>query len=609
MEQTDLPSESDASLDLGQRPLVLEVAHSLGEQAWISRCDDDRLALAHAQRLGVPELIGRVLAGRGVALEDGEAFLRPNLKTQMPDPHGITDMEVGVSRLMHAIHDGDPIAIFGDYDVDGATSSALLHRFFRSIGVDVRVYIPDRMKEGYGPNIEAFSALKEDGIKVIVTVDCGAMAFEPLAYATENDLDVIVVDHHQTADELPRCTALINPNREDDVSDLGQLAAVGVTFFLVVALNRALRDNGYYEAKGIAPPDLMALLDLVALGTVCDVVPLTGVNRALVTQGLKVMGKRKNTGLRALGDAARMNDAPGTYHAGFLLGPRINAGGRVGRADLGTRLLSTTDEQEALGIAYELDRLNGERREIEVDVLNAAMDMALSPARASDAICVVAGEGWHAGVIGIVASRLKDRLKRPAFVLAIDDTGLAKGSGRSISGVDLGHGVAQAVEAGLLVNGGGHKMAAGLTVASDRIDDLRAFLNECMMDEIAAAQASRGYKIDGLLAVGGASRELAELLATVGPYGAGHPEPVFALPNVSVLDAGLVGDAHVRCTLTCASGGRLKGISFRSRETPLGQALLNYEGKRFHLAGRLRADNWNGRSSVQLQIEDGVIVG
>lgn len=587
----------------------LGVARSVTGRAWASRLADERLALAIAQREGLPEIVARVLAGRGVAPEDCAAYLAPSLKTLMPDPSCVTDMDKAALRVAEGIAAGEKIAVFGDYDVDGATSSALLYRFFKAVGSDLRVYIPDRIREGYGPNAPALKRLKDDGIDLVITVDCGTMAHKALGEAADYGLPSIVVDHHQAEVALPPAFALVNPNRLDDTSGLGQLAAAGVTFLFLVALNRALREAGWYSSR--EAPDLMQWLDLVALGTVCDVVPLTGLNRAFVAQGLRVMARRRNTGLAALADVARMNGMPAPYHCGFQLGPRVNAGGRVGKSDLGVRLLTTEDEIEARDIAEELNRMNAERQAIEAQVLEEALmqvDERLARTRANTPppVIVAAGKGWHPGVIGIVASRLKDKYERPSLVVAIDQKGEGKGSGRSLSGVDLGRAVTAALEAGLLVNGGGHAMAAGLTVREDKLDALEEFLSKRLADDVAIASEARALRLDGAIAARGATRDLFELLQQAGPYGAGNSEPRFAVPSVRVVKADIVGKAHVRCILSGEDGGRLKAIAFRAAETPLGALLMDRGSGLIHVAGRLSADDWQGRRDVQFTIEDAV---
>ncbi|HIE20490.1 MAG TPA: single-stranded-DNA-specific exonuclease RecJ, partial [Rhodospirillales bacterium] len=489
----------------------------------------------------------------------------------------------------------------GDYDVDGATSSALLKRFIAAVGGRTQVYIPDRIKEGYGPNTPALIKFKDDGISVVVTVDCGTSAFEPLEAAKDAGLEMIVVDHHEAEATLPPATAIINPNRLDDDSGQGQLAAVGVAFLLVVAVNRALRSAGWYETR--PEPDLTGWLDLVALGTVCDVVPLTGINRALVSQGLKVMGQRRNTGLKALADVAGLKEAPETYHAGFQLGPRINAGGRIGSPDLGSRLLGTDDADEAMEIAHRLDELNLERRGIEAAVQEAAVEEAEKVGDDLGPLVVCAGEGWHPGVIGIVAGRLKDRFNRPACVIAFDgDTGT--GSGRSVTGVDLGAAVIAACQAGILIKGGGHKMAAGFTVEKAKLEELKAFLSDRVATDIKEGDIQPTLYLDGAMKPKAADMNLLEILAQVGPFGAGNPEPRFVIPAAQLSYAAVVGERHVRGFVTGEGGGRLAAISFNCVDSPLGQALLNSDGAPLHLAGRLKVNTWQGRSSAQLHIDD-----
>jgi single-stranded-DNA-specific exonuclease len=588
----------------GEKPQAgaafLGVERSLCGRRWRQRAADDRLALALAQRLSLPEPVARVLAGRGIGIAEAESFLTPTLRALLPDPHHLRDMALAAGRVADAVMAGEPIAVFGDYDVDGATSAALLKHFLAACGVPVRIYIPDRMKEGYGPNAPALLRLKSEGIRLVITVDCGTAAFEPLASAAEAGLEVIVVDHHIAEPRLPRALAVINPNRFDEESPHRQLAAVGVAFLLAVAVNRALREAGWYRMR--CEPDLMQWLDLVALGTVCDVVPLTGVNRALVAQGLKVMSRRSNPGLAALADVARIDTRPSAYHLGFLLGPRVNAGGRVGAADLGARLLTTADPIEAQSLARQLDAYNQERQAIEAAVLEAAI--AATEAEARGAIVFAAGEGWHPGVIGIVASRLKERYGRPAFVIALDG-GTGKGSGRSVAGIDMGAAIVAARQAGLLVNGGGHAMAAGLTLARDKLGALREFLESRIGAEIAERQIAPSLSLDGTLSLAAANRGLVDMLDRLQPYGVGNSEPVFAVRGAMVVRSDVVGSGHVRCILADGGGGRLKAIAFRSLETPLGQALLGRPALPLHLAGHLRADGWNGGEDVQFVIEDG----
>ena len=591
---------SDGAAALPAATAVLGVERSLLGRRWRERAGDDRAGMALAQRLDLPEIVGRILARRGVASEAAERFLNPTLRDGLPDPSHLLDMDRAVARLVDALERGETIAIFGDYDVDGATAAAVLKRFLVAVGGRVVVYIPDRQREGYGPNAPALLRLKRDGAAVAITVDCGIVAHAPLAAAADAGLDVIVIDHHLGEPALPRAYAVINPNRLDEASPHRALAAVGVAFLLAVALNRALRGVGWYAAR--PEPDLLAALDLVALGTVCDVVPLTGVNRAIVTQGLKVMRKRGNVGLAALADVAGITEPVGAYHAGFILGPRVNAGGRVGEADLGARLLSTDDPMEARALAQRLDALNAERREIEARVLAQASAQVESDGRR--ALAFAAGDGWHPGVIGIVASRLKDRYARPACVVAMAD-GVGRGSGRSVQGLALGPAVIAARQAGLLVNGGGHAMAAGFTVEADKLGALRDFLEARAGEALGEGDPVPEFGIDGVLACAAATPELAELIEQIGPFGTGNPEPRFAFPAVRVLRAEVVGGAHVRAVLADGAGaGRLKAMAFRALDSALGAAFLETGGRLLHVAGHLRVDRWQGRNAAQLLIDD-----
>lgn len=593
-------------MERGERAAFLGVERSLTGRRWAARLADERTALAIAQRHGLPDAVARLLAARDVDLDSVTEFLDPTLRRFLPDPLHLKDMDVAIARLVRAVRGGERIVVFGDYDVDGATSSALLLRFFRSIGGNIGVYIPDRRKEGYGPNAPALVKLKADGAAVVVTVDCGVTAFEPLAEARRVGLDTIVIDHHMAEITLPDAIAVVDPNRIDDASPHKQMAAVGVAFLLAVGVNRALREANWYGASR-PEPDLRQWLDLVALGTVCDVVPLTGVNRALVRQGLKVMAERRNVGLAALADVARLKEVPGAYHLGFLLGPRVNAGGRVGQADLGARLLSSDDPHEVGALALRLDEFNAERRAIERDVLDQAISRVeglYGPDRKGlPAALVIESDGWHVGVIGIVASRLVERYGRPAFVIGLDGD-LGKGSGRSVRGVDLGAAVIAARQAGLLVNGGGHAMAAGLTVTREALPGLARFLDERIAPQLGAAPPVRELGIDAALAPAAATQELVGMIERVGPFGAGNALPRFVLKSVRVSYAQTVGEGHVRCTLVGAERGRVDAIAFRANQSALGPALLDPARPVLHVAGALRIDRFGGRESVRLQIDD-----
>ncbi len=588
-------------------PAVLGVERSITGKRWLHRGaqgdDAERAALAMAQRHGLPDIVARVMAARGVALDDVESFLNPTLRAELPDPSSLKGMAEAVDRLSRAIRHGETIGLFADYDVDGATSAALLSRFIAAVGGKSILHVPDRILEGYGPNAEALAGLKRRGAGVVVTLDCGIVAFDVLEQTAESGLDVVVVDHHMADPSLPRAIAVVNPNRVDETGALGHLAAVGVTFLVVIALNRALREAGWFASR--REPDLMSWLDLVALGTVCDVVALEGLNRAFVSQGLKVMARRGNPGLRALASVAKIEQRPEAYHLGFVFGPRVNAAGRVGDADLGARLLSTEDDAEAARIAQALDQHNDARKEIEAQVQAEAVAQA-EQADPDTPILVVAGDGWHPGVIGIVAGRLRERFNRPACVIALDgETG--KGSGRSVKGLALGPAVIAAHQTGLLVGGGGHAMAAGFTVERDKLDDFRRFLAERFAAELAGEPLVATVSLDGVLAPAGAKRRVYDALAKLGPFGSGNPEPHFAISGAKIARADVVGQNHVRCILTGADGGKLKGIAFRAMDGDLGPALLNHGGRALHIAGQLRADDWQGREDVQLFIEDAAL--
>lgn len=589
---------------------LLSVTHSAKGQRWQQRPFAERHAAVIAETLGVSFTVGQLLAGRGVTVDDAENFFRPSLRTLMPDPASILDMTKGARRIIQALERSEKIAVFGDYDVDGATSSALLNRYFRALGTQIIVYIPDRMVEGYGPNAAAMQSLREQGVDLVITVDCGTLSFEPLAAAKQMGLDVIVVDHHKAESNLPDVAALINPNRLDDTSGQGQLAAVGVAFMLTVEINKLLRESSWFsETK--SEPDLRLLLDIVALGTVCDVVPLTGVNRALVTQGLKIMAQRRNAGITALADVGRVSEAPTTYHAGFVLGPRVNAGGRVGEANLGSKLLATEDTFEARSIAEKLDRYNQERRAIEADVLDAALtqvEAEIGLQGQPDTIVIASAEGWHAGVIGIVASRLKDKYGLPSLVIAMEN-GEGKGSARSIAGVDLGAAVIEAQHKGLLLKGGGHAMAAGLTVAADKLDELGIFLRDHMRAAVAKASANQALKIDSVIALSGATAALIDEVEQVGPFGAGNASPHFAIPEVDLIKADRVGENHLRCIFKSSDGKSIKAMAFRQADEPMGAILQTGVGRRFHIAGKLKKDTWAGGDKVEITLDDVALVG
>ena len=579
---------------------ALNISRSLSGQPWRWRGGN---ADARDPSYLPDDLVTQLLLARGCPRDALDAHRNPTIRAFMPDPSLFRDMDAAAERIADAVQAQEDVRIFGDYDVDGATSAALLIRLLRDLGLHAKPYIPDRLMEGYGPSGEALVRLAQEGASLIVTVDCGAQAFEALEMARVAGVDVIVVDHHKCATALPHAHALVNPNRldEDEGAAHGHLAAVGVAFLLGAALVRTLRARVYFA--GCAEPRLLDLLDLVALGTVADVAQLKGLNRAFVAQGLKVMGQRRNIGLGALADAARMKRAAVCSDLGFALGPRINAGGRVGKSDLGVRLLTTRDPAEAQAIAAELDRLNEDRRAIEAQVQEAAEEIAVH--KGNRAVMVVAGRGWHPGVIGIVAGRLKEKYGRPAIVIALDDAGVGKGSGRSITGVDLGAGVLAAKDSGLLVAGGGHAMAAGLTIAEDRLEAFADFLEERLEAAVTRSIGDRALLVDALLAPGGVNPALVESMEAGGPYGMGWPAPRIAAGPVRIIKADVVGNGHVRAIASGDDGRPLKTVAFRAADTLLGQALLGAPPHRkLWLAGRAKIDDWGARPAAELHLDD-----
>jgi single-stranded-DNA-specific exonuclease len=584
---------------------ALDVGRSLSGRRWVWRTGEDRVAFGIAQRMGVPEIVGRLLAARGVDIEAACHFLEPTLRVLLPDPSRLIDMDVAAERLARAAMAGETVGVFGDYDVDGACSAALMVTFLRSLGCTVHHHVPDRMLEGYGPNGPALSSLVARGASVVVCVDCGTAAAEALAVLL-GQADVIVLDHHKAEGLPPAILATVNPNRLDCTSGLHNLCAAGVAFMTAVATMRALRRHGFFAQR--AEPDLMALLDLVALATVCDVMPLTGVNRALVCQGLKVMARRGRPGIAALLEVTQAKEKLNAFTCGFALGPRINAAGRISEADMGLRLLLCEDRIEALALAERLDGVNRQRQEVEAGMLETALRMAEQRAEAGNAALVVAGIDWHPGVVGIVAGRIKERFNRPACVAGIAGT-LAKGSGRSVPGIDLGGAVIAARQAGILSTGGGHTMAAGFSLPADRLDDFRAFLNERLADA-ALLPSAADLAIEGAIAVPGATTELASHLERLAPFGAGNEEPILVLRHARVVRADRVGRESntIRAFVEGEGGGvRLKAMLFRAREGALADALLDRSGAALHLAGHLRAEAWNGSVNPGFIISDAAV--
>jgi single-stranded-DNA-specific exonuclease len=591
---------ADGSAPLG----YLGVSKSLSGRLWRERPAEAETVRRHQMALGLSEPLARAMASRGVAADAGDIFLNPTLKAQFPNPSSFADMDRAATVLVDALERRRPMVVFADYDVDGASSAAQLVRWFRALGHELPIYVPDRVLEGYGPSPAAFRRLKEDGAELVITVDCGAAAHDALACAAEIGLDVVVIDHHLMREgEIPAVAALVNPNRADCASGQGHLAAAGVAFVLLAALNREARKRGLFAER--AEPDIRQWLDLAAMGAICDVTRLTGFNRAIAAQGLKVMSAWRNPGLKALMDVAKSEGPASVFHAGFILGPRINAGGRIGRADLGARLLSTDDPAEAEAIAAELDALNASRKEVEREVIEQAVAVIEKEMNLADApMLLVAADGWHPGVIGIVAGRLRERYRKPVMVVGVDRAAnVGKGSGRSQPGVNLGRAVQAAFDQGLLLAGGGHAMAAGLSVRPDTIPELREFLCAALADEQEVAAAEDALEIDALVATAGCDRALWNDFQRLAPFGPGNPEPLFALADVRVERPMALRGGHVRVTLTDGSGGKLKAVAWRAEDTEVGRRLL-VEGGAVHVVGRLKPDDWQGRQSVELEIED-----
>jgi single-stranded-DNA-specific exonuclease len=583
----------------------LDVERSVSGRAWVDRLDASgtRMAGAISQQTETSEILARILAGRGVAVGEVEGFLNPTIRDLMPDPSTLAGMDALADRLADAIRAKEKVALFGDYDVDGATSCAVMTRYLRSLGLDPEVYIPDRIFEGYGPNVTAIDKLVDGGATLIMTLDCGTTSMAPIARARERGADVLVIDHHLADHALPSANAVVNPNRPDDISGLGYLCAAGVTFMVLVATNRVLR------GRGVAPlPDLMTLLDLVALATVCDVVPLKGLNRAFVVRGLEVIRKGQNAGLSALTLVSRLSGPIAPYHLGFLLGPRINAGGRIGDAALGARLLSIDNEADANLIAAHLDELNAERQRIELDAVEEATRVAEAEIGSGEGppVLVLASATWHAGIVGLVAARLRERFDRPVVAIALGPDGGGVGSGRSMPGVDLGRAVIAAVDAGIVARGGGHAMAAGVTLRQGDLGPFRAHLIEMLSEAVGTSRAASELPVDAAVTARGATPDLVRELERAGPFGAGNATPIFAFPAHRAKFPDIVGaGGHVKFSLTSEDGARLKAIAFRASTTDIGAALMSAGGDRpLHIAGTLGLDHWQGRAEVQVRVTD-----
>ena len=569
---------------------------------WTFRKFDERTALAISQAHGLPAAVAEAITARGIGIDEVVSFIDPTLKDLLPDPSRFRDMDKAANRIADAVLSGEKIALFADYDVDGATSSSVMARFLRACGNDPIVYIPDRISEGYGPSEPALQKLAAQGAKLIITLDCGTTAFDALGAGRDLNVDIIVIDHHEAEPRLPDVHAVVNPTRMDDDRVYGHLCTAGLAFIMAVAINRTLRSRDFWTLERPAPV-LTRLLDLVALGTVCDVVNLTGLNRALVVQGLKVLAKRANTGLRALADVAGLNETPGSYHLGFVLGPRINAGGRIGDSGIGATLLRSDDDAESAALATKLNILNAERKQIEADVFSDALEHAYRLDE-NNVVTVVAGDGWHPGVVGIVASRLVERFGKPACVIAMGDK-LGTGSGRSIPGIDLGAAIIAARQSGHLIKGGGHAMAAGFSVSRDGLSEFNAFLQERIKSQTGEGPMGLPTRLDGRLSIRGATFDLAQSLELMAPFGPGNPEPRFLLEGVRISYSDIVGADHLRMTISGAAGaGSVDGIAFRCVGTPLGELLSSARDTPIDLVGRLKTDTWGGRTRAKFHVED-----
>ncbi len=589
-----------------EQQYFLNVKNSISDKAWVDRLDPvgARVAKAISQTTGISEIVARILAGRGVSQEGAEVFLNPTIKDLMPDPSSLTDMDRLAARLVDAIINKEKVALFGDYDVDGACSVALMQLYLKAFNLETIVHIPDRIFEGYGPNNDAMDKFKKQGASLVITLDCGTSSTSTIEYGKNLGLDILVIDHHLSEGELPPANAIVNPNRQDDISDLGYLCAAGVTFMVLVALNREMRSRSKPEF-----PNLMQLVDLVALATICDVVPLKGLNRAFVNRGVELMRMGNNIGIKALALSARITQPINPYHLGFIIGPRINAGGRIGDAGLGVSLLASSDNEQVNEIATRLNELNIERQQIEAEAVEEATNAAIAEIGAGDgpSVLVLASENWHPGVVGLVAARLKERFSRPAFAISLAMHNKATGSGRSIIGVDLGSAIIRAVEKGIIPKGGGHAMAAGISLKPDEIGAFRNFICEALQAEVKEARAQNQLKIDAAITARTANIDFVQLLEKAGPFGAGNANPMFAFPAHKVRYAKIVGaGGHIRFNLYSGDGANIEAIAFRAAETEFGQLLLQAKDDRpVHIAGSLGINHWNGREKVQLRAIDG----
>ena len=580
---------------------IFQDFNSYTDSKWQVKTFDERQAELISQKFEISNLIAKLFSIRNISIDDIASYLNPTLKDNMPDPNILMDMEKACERILVALKNNEKIAIFGDYDVDGSTSTSCLIKYFNLLGVEVVYHIPDRFTEGYGPNKEAFQKFIDQNINIIFTLDCGTLAYNEIKFAKDNNIDVIVIDHHQPEINLPEAYAMINPNRLDDTTNLGYLAAVGVTFMFIVGLNRKLRESKWFD-NILKEPNIISLLDMVSLGTICDVVPLVGINRLLVQKGLEVFSKKPNIGLTALIDKANINNKISTYDLGFKLGPRINAGGRLGKSKHGTELLTCEDEAKAADIATELDNFNKERQTIEAHILKTAID-SLTSEQIDKKIIFAYGQDWHEGVIGIIASRIKQKFKKPCIVFSAKN-GIAKGSGRSIKGIDLGNLIIAATQKGIVTQGGGHAMAAGLTLDEDKILLLQDFIEDRLDSNSIALDIDDTNHADSIINITAVNSELYDDINKLGPFGSNNEEPNFIIKSTKITFIKEFGDNHIRCGLSSDIDKNVEGITFRSKNTPLGDAIMNNKGKLVSLYGKIKVNEWGGRRIPQFHIED-----
>ncbi|MGN0929026.1 MAG: single-stranded-DNA-specific exonuclease RecJ [Alphaproteobacteria bacterium] len=589
----------------GEKEFMTDENSSLNGFRWRLFDADERFVQTVCQKYNLPDIIARIINSRKITFEETETYISPQIKNLLPSPFILKDMDKAVERIVRAIESGEAIGIFGDYDVDGATSSAILYKFLYDVGVkNIQIFIPDRQNDGYGLNSEGLKKLMNAGCSLVVAVDCGITGFDAVDMANQMDLDIVIADHHEAEVGIPNAVAVVDPKRVDDDSGLTYLAACGVVFLLTVAINKTLRERGFYKNKGIEEPDLFSYLDLVALGTVCDVVPLVGVNRAFVSVGVKVMARRQNIGLKSLCDVSGVSTSPSVYHLGYVLGPRINAGGRVGNSSIAAQLLTTRNPLTADSLAQKLNNFNLERKDIEASVLEQAFTKVASEIKPDDNFIFISGKNWHTGVIGIIAGRLKERYNLPTCVATIDDNGVANGSGRSIPEIDLGTAIIKAKELGILTEGGGHSMAAGFTLRVEKIDEFKKFLHDYIESSTKSQKIIPVLKIDSVIDITGINADLVKRLQILEPFGTANEEPRFAILNAKLTGSDAIGGGNIRCYFSSDNGKSISAICYKSVDTPVGEVLLSEIGERFKLAGKIRSNSWNGKNYIQFIIDD-----